>query len=173
MSKYLRRDVAEASKIYQDIKNRAIGHLKKTGAFRKDHVVDELDLIPFADSIRWDYVRDMIRGEAEGLDVIPMADSYFRSRVKVDDAMVRNTSELQQSLPERFIAMGHGKKTAGYALVEPRNGHFIVVVARNKFARATGVKASAERFTSKARQMGCVLPEATETLQVEETRRKA
>jgi hypothetical protein len=175
MTQYLRKAAAEKSDIYRAIKFKAMDYLAEVGAFKKETVMADLRLEIFNDSIRWDYIRDMIQ-EADkeaSVDLIPMAEAYFKFRIQVDDKILRNTPALRQRIPERFIAMGHGKKTAGYVRAIPENGHFVTVVARNKNARAIGVKASATRFTSRARQSGCILPEAAETLQVEETRRKA
>jgi len=160
MSLYLRRSVAEKSKIYQDIKLKAMEYLNSTGSFRKAKVITDLRLEVFEDSIRWDYVRDMIQAESaeDDVDLIPMAEAYFKTRIVVGKQMEKNTPELRLRIPERFIAAGHGKKTAGYVRAIAGNGHFIEVVARNKYAQARGTRASAERFDAKARAVGITMP---------------
>ena len=165
MSTYLRRSVAQQSDIYQSIVNRAAGYLMTHKFFRKSTIVDDLNLAAFADSIRWDYVRDMLQDKYQNVEIIPMAEAYFKLFIEVDGVRQKNTDKLQRRLPERFIASGHGKKATGYVLAVPDNGHFVVRIARTKEAVASGTKKAAERFTHNARRAGVKFPGDAEQIE--------
>ena len=77
---------------------------------------------------------------------IPVAESYFASKIMIDGCRRTTTKPSAGRLPERFVASGHGKKTAGYATVIPQNDHLVLVVARRKDAQAKGSKRVAEKF---------------------------
>jgi len=174
MSTYLRRTVAEQSEIYQDIVDRAAGYLKTHKFFRKSTIVADLNLAAFEGSIRWDYVRDMLQDLYKDVEIIPMAEAFFKSWIHVDGVREQNTPELQKRLPERFIASGHGKKATGYVLAVPDNGHFVVRIARTKGAVASGTQKAAERFVNNARRAGVRFPGDPEEIedQTGETERR-
>jgi hypothetical protein len=162
MSTYLRRTVAEQSKIYQAIKDRAAEYLVLHTCFRKSAVIADLNLEAFADSIRWDYIRDMLQDIHKDVEIIPMAEAFFKGYIEVDGVKRQNTPALQKRLPERFIASGHGKKAAGYVLAVPDNGHFVLKVMSHKNAVATGTRKAADKFTRNARLAGVPMPERIE-----------
>ena len=117
--------MAKKSTIYQAIRDKADEYLKLNYCFRKSAVIADMKLEAFADSIRWDYIRDMLQDINKDVEIIPMAEAFFKTMIEVDGVRRKNTPELQKRLPERFIASGHGKKAAGYVLAVPHNGHFV------------------------------------------------
>jgi hypothetical protein len=155
MLKGLRFSVAEKDATYQAIRDKAILLLKGRNAFRKSAVIEALRLKAFENAIRWDHIRTMIENHFGGVSLIPVAESYFASKIMIDGVQEDNNEALRRRLPERFVASGHGKKTAGYATVIPQNDHLVLVVARRKDAQAKGSKRVAEKFVQDAVGLGC------------------
>jgi hypothetical protein len=158
MSKFLRRSVADKSPIYKAITAEALALLNTSSHFRKDTVITTLGLQAFADAVRWDYVRLMLQDQLGGVELVPVAEAYFQARIEADGKMTKNTEELRKRLPERFVAAGHGKKTAGYVTVVPENEHLVIVVARRKDAQAKGTDRVANKFVRDALGRGCKVP---------------
>lgn len=136
MSKFLRREAAVKCKIHQEVKKAAIEKLGLHGVFEKDEVLDELQYKAVTDAIRWDYIREFIQ-EEQGCELVPLASTYFK----------RHSRAQEIANPSRFIAGGHGKKTAGYAAVEPQNDHLVVAKLKIKHAISKGVSIACESFT--------------------------
>ena len=128
MSKYVRRHAVRECAIHQSVMELATQRLEKDGAFHKAEVIDELGLRVMEDSIRWDYVRDFIQ-EDQGSELVPVAAKYFKQHTK--------NEELAN--PEKFIATGYGKKTAGFVSVIAENDHLTVRRLQQRQALANGV----------------------------------
>ena len=107
MSNYVRREHLEGCKLHREIFVEAHVLLDKHGYFTKQEVIETTKLEGVADGIRWDYVYDSLQKVLEGLELVPVASRFFTHPHSSGDRYV----------PMRFIASGHGKKTAGYALV--------------------------------------------------------
>jgi hypothetical protein len=122
-SSYLRRLAALRCPIHQGIKNEASNLLAHSGCFSKEEVLKALNFEAVSDAIRWDYIREFIQDD-QGCELVPLAASYFTRHPKVEEHVN----------PAKFLAQGHGKKTAGYAAVTGANDH--LVVARISFRRA-------------------------------------
>ena len=128
MSKYMRRSVIRECAIHQSIMDRASEGLETNGSFRKVTVLEELGLKTVEDSIRWDYIRDFIQ-EDQDCELVPVAEKYFKQH-KMSEELVN---------PERFIATGNGKKTAGFVSVVAETDHLTVRRLEQRRALANGV----------------------------------
>jgi len=152
MSKYIRREAVRACAIHQSVMDRAADDLEKSGAFRKEDVIDALGLRVMEDSIRWDYIRDFLQ-EDQGCELVPVAKSYFKAHLKIDE----------QANPEKFIATGYGKKTAGFISVIAKNDHLTVRRLQQRQALANGVGKAfrnyAEAVQEKRITLGVVTPQ--------------
>ena len=138
MSKFLRREAAVKCKIHTDVKEAAVQKLRLHGVFEKEEILDELRYKAVTDAIRWDYIREFIQ-EEQGCELVPLASTYFK----------RHSRAQEIANPSRFIAGGHGKKTAGYAAVEPQNAHLVVAKLKIKHAISQGVSSACRTFTDK------------------------
>lgn len=141
MSKYLRKEKARGSPIYMSILDKCADELALHGVFRKDKVLDELALDTVSDAIRWDYIREFLEDE-QGCEMVPLAEAYFK----------RHGSNEERINPQKFIAMGHGKKTAGYASVSHENDHLFIARIEHKRMMSNGVGKAFEEFASRVAQ---------------------
>jgi len=132
MSKWLRREQAKACPFHKAILEESAARLAHAGDFKKDEVLKALNFMTIQDAIRWDYIREFLE-EAQKCELVPVSLAYFK----------RHKREEEFLNPERFIAIGHGKKTQGYAAVIPENDH--LVVRRIKY-RKMMVNGTAEAF---------------------------
>jgi hypothetical protein len=98
------------------------------GVFEKDAILDQLNLKAMSDAIRWDYIRDFLQ-EEQGCELVPLASVYFKRHQRHDE--IAN--------PSRYIAGGHGKKTAGYAAITSNNDHLVVAKIKIRHAISNGV----------------------------------
>jgi hypothetical protein len=128
MLKYLRKEVARSCPIHTAVADKAAAALADKGVFSKDAIIDTLNFGAIIDSIRWDYIREFIE-EDQKCDLVPLAQTYFKRHPKVEERVN----------PERFLAMGHGKKTFGYAAVVPQNDHLVIARIEQRKAVANGV----------------------------------
>jgi hypothetical protein len=142
MTKYLRYEAALDSPVYQQIAEEAYRRLLAVGSFEKDEVLKETRHLIFKDAIHWEFIKRMLesRDAAHDVELIPVAASYFK----------RHADEQEVTFPERFVATGHGKKTAGYVLATAENGHFVTYNLKTKKNRAVGIAKKANRL----RQVG-------------------
>ncbi|MGB1066181.1 MAG: hypothetical protein ACPGZR_09310 [Paracoccaceae bacterium] len=128
MSKHLRREAARSCPIHQTIMETAADQLSLHGVFEKDAILDQLNLKAMSDAIRWDYIRDFLQQEQK-CELVPLASVYFKRHQMHDE--IAN--------PSRYIAGGHGKKTAGYAAITSNNDHLVVAKIKIKHAISNGV----------------------------------
>lgn len=128
MSKYLRREKARECPIHMMVTDEAAKHLELHGVFEKQSILDDLNLAAMTDAIRWDYVREFLE-EEQGCELVPLAASYFK----------RHKKEEERVNPQRFIALGHGKKTMGFAAVVPEHDHLVVARLQHRKSMANGV----------------------------------
>ena len=149
MSRYMRREVIRECAIHQSIMDLASEGLATNGSFRKVSVIEALGLRAVEDSIRWDYIRDFLQ-EDQDCELVPVAERYFK----------RHSISEEQINPEKFIATGHGKKTAGFVSVIAETDHLTVRRLRQRQALANGVgkafRTYAEAVQSKRIALGVV-----------------
>src|ERR1019366_7696163 len=139
--KFLTYKKACSSPLYIAVRDRCVDILtdpKGPSSFQKDAVLVYLqyDAIEF----RWDHIRHMIEAPKEegGYDceLIPLASSYFKRWDK---------DHPPASFPGRYMALGSGKRTVGYASAVRENGHFVFKVLEQKRSVAKGCVASHDK----------------------------
>jgi hypothetical protein len=153
---YLRRAAAVACPIHRMIKDEAIQRLAHSGIFNKEEVLLALRFQAVSDSIRWDYIREFIQ-EDQGCELVPLAASYFTRHPRAEEHV--NTG--------KFLAQGHGKKTAGYASVIQATDHLVVARIQYRESRKNGVVekfAAYKKAVEKRRQDYLPEPEPEPTL---------
>jgi hypothetical protein len=146
MTKWLRFEIALKSPYYTVIKDACIVRLEEWGKFSKRQVMEATGFDVFDDSvIRWDYIKLMIDKE-KGTELVPMVQSFFNATATERGREAGLTREQEErEFPGRFIAQGHGKKCAGYALMEERNGHFVLRYLTYKRSKAGGAIKAANK----------------------------
>jgi hypothetical protein len=112
-SKFLRREAAIECPVHTLIRAKAAEFLELRGAFSREEVLEATRLQAMAESIRWDYVREFIEKE-QGCELIPVSALFFKSPHSKD----RKDSPIKIK-PEKYLALGNGKRTAGYAVRLP------------------------------------------------------
>ena len=135
MSKWLRRGKAKACPIHMAVSDEASKQLQLHGVFEKASILDDLNLSAVSDAIRWDYIREFLQDE-QGCELVPLAASYFK----------RHKRGEEQVNPAKFIALGYGKKTMGFAAVMPENDHLVVARIKSRKAMANGVGAAFQGY---------------------------
>jgi len=150
-AKYLRRDKARACPVHVPILRLCSKKLGENGFFEKDDVIGELRYEAVEDSIRWDYIAGFLREEL-GIELVPLASRFFKQHDRAERVVA----------PERFIASGHGKKTAGYAHVALDDGRLALRVLKWKTAQANGSLRS-QRNLLKAIDKEGLLPQGLST----------
>jgi len=128
-SRYLRRESARKCPAHQAILEEALDQLAEYGYFSKDDIVTAAGFpTQLSDSyLRWDYIIEFLKEDGD-CELIPLAARFWK--------MKPNQRMLE---PEKAIAGGHGKKTAGYALVSVDNGALAVKRLAHKRSLANGV----------------------------------
>src|SRR6478736_782533 len=134
-STYIQRKTALACPVHMAIKQAAVERLTDKGVFSKEKVLEETNMLAMAEAIRWDYVREFIE-EEHGCELMPLAASYFKRHQKEDEHIK----------PEKYLAQGHGKKTAGYAAVTNANDHLVICRIKYRAAVANGTVKAAQVF---------------------------
>ena len=133
--KYLRREVARSCPIHSVVLDKCSDALADFGVFEKKDIIDGLNFSAIEGAIRWDYISEFL-AEDQGIELVPLAQRYFTRHPKAERAVA----------PEKFIAMGHGKKTMGYACVELEGGVFAVKRLQTKKALSNGVGKAVSAF---------------------------
>lgn len=159
MSKFLRREVARACPVHTAVLATAVDDLAKFGAFSKTDILQRLRLTAMEDSIRWDYIRGFIEAE-HGETLMALAAAYFK----------RHKTQEEEVNPAKFMALGHGKKTEGFAVVSEKNGHFVLRLLASKQTLKNGVAKAFDAYVSAVNaKTGLLTPEdATPELTHEE-----
>ena len=134
-AKYLRRETAIECPVHTMVKEAAAGLLELHGSFEKKDVLERCSMMAMSEAIRWDYIREFLQDE-QGCELVPLASVYFK----------RHKYQEELTDPQRFLAQGHGKKTAGYAAVTMENDHLIVRRLQQRKAMANGAGKAFMKF---------------------------
>lgn len=132
MSRFLRREKARVCPVHQAVLELAAEQLEIHGVFSKEDVLERSKMTAVADSIRWDYIIEWLR-EEQGVELVPVRDAFFR----------RHSQEKLRRMPEKFLAAGHGIRTAGWASVSHGPNAPLVIhrlEQRQAMANGTGKK---------------------------------
>lgn len=127
-TKWLHKTTARKCPVHQAVTERAGALLARNGCFRKDKVLSDINLSTMAESIRWDYIRLFLE-EDQGCELVPVAETYFKKHTMAEEFLS----------PEKFIASGHGKKTAGFCAVNEYNDHLVICRVKQRKHMANGV----------------------------------
>lgn len=121
-AKFMRKETALACPVHMKIKKLAEEGLMDVGYFEKAEILKDSNLIAMADSIRWDYIREFIEIGETGHDceLIPLSQRFFvwrRTAAEIkEDLIPSNRKKAMEIVPDKFLAGGNGKRTAGYLL---------------------------------------------------------
>jgi hypothetical protein len=121
--------------VHTAIKEECLARLRAVGAFSKDDVLEITRMEAVADSIRWDYLRDLIADELK-TKLLPVAARFFHQKSSKHNP---NGWTLDAN-PGAFLATGWGKKTAGFVSVELKNGALVIKNFQDVVARARGAR---------------------------------
>lgn len=170
MTKYMRIEDAKSSKVYIDLKDLIVDRLINLGYFSKEDVLTASGYMAVSDSIRWDYLRRMIE-EEHHTELIPLSAKFFGKTLVVDGRRRRlgdlhgsQHRQLEIQFPEQMIATGYGQRTAGFAMADQRNGHFIVQLLQIKRGRVRGAVNALNRTVEIAARANIKKIDAPESL---------
>lgn len=115
--KYTRKLAARQCEIHSKIYYMAFDFLCDQDFYSEDKIVEKLELKIFQNAIRWDYIGEFLK-EDMGEDLIPIVASFFKEIEKdKEKAIIQFNKD-----PGKYIAVGNGKKTKGYARICSKTG---------------------------------------------------
>lgn len=135
MNKWLRKEKAVVCPIHKMVQAEASNRLAHSGDFSKEEILEALNLEAIEEAIRWDYIREFLETD-HGCELLPVSAAYFKRHQKRDE----------QINPSRYIATGHGKKTAGFAAIIAKNEHLIVERVKQRKKVANGVAEALRKY---------------------------
>lgn len=164
MTAFIRKVTALKCPVHLAIVDIAQDSLVQSGYFNKDEVLRKSGFTAMSESIRWDYIIEFIKNGiliqedlngdrfavlgVDGDELIPLAQAFWNKQRKGNTPA--SSPENRKLFPQKYIAMGHGKKTAGYALVNFEGGHMALRTLKQKEAMKNGV---AEAFQNYAEEL--------------------
>jgi protein involved in sex pheromone biosynthesis len=141
MSKFLRREKARGCPVHQVVLETAGAMLELHGVFSKEEVLEDTKMAAMGDAIRWDYVIEWLRDE-QGVELVPVREAFFK----------RHSRERLERMPEKFLAAGHGVRTAGWASVSHGpNAPLVVKRLEQRKAMANGTGKKFHEFVASVR----------------------
>ena len=127
------RKDARKCPVHQAIYDVATHLLADRGYFSKEEVLvtSEGDFSYIEEAINWDGLRTWIEDEDGGqnCELMALSNRFFTHR----------TEEAMANMPVKFLAIGGGKRTAGYGLFGCGNGHLAVRLLQHKNKVCKGV----------------------------------
>jgi hypothetical protein len=103
------------------------------------------------DSINWDGIRKLLESKAgANTELMALAARFFKSH-KAEDL---------QNMPEKFLAMGYGKRTAGFGMFGCGGGHLALRVLKQRRRVAKGVASRVTDGYKAAEKVAGMDPEA-------------
>ena len=106
---------ARSCKVHKAVYDAAVTRLQSHGAFSRKEVLADTDYEGVADSVRWDYIVEFICADY-GIEMVSLSDNYFKRHRRLEE----------QVNPAKYLALGHGKKTAGYGIVTMAHAHLVI-----------------------------------------------
>ena len=187
MKTYIKYSTALKCGMHRAVVARAIEDLENVGVFRKSRVLARAKAEAVVDGINWEFIKRMIEEEDKmgKYCLIPLAESFWKTprrkqvckdegkefteaQVEADYKMqVQEDVHNRAKNPGKFIASGHGKKTAGYGLITKDNGAISIAYLERKNKVAVGTeKACVEAMKTAAKHCQDLLdtPEAKKKL---------
>jgi hypothetical protein len=120
-------------------------HLKGTGCFSKEEVITETNMAGVENAIRWDYIREFLSTELGPL--VPVVSRFFKTRPGYSHALN----------PEKFVAQGYGKKTAGFALVRDETVELATSYLINRVVVADKTVVAADQLKGEFKAVGVLI----------------
>ena len=153
----LTREKARGCPVHSALFDRALDLLEDNGYFSKDEVTDACHFEAIADSIRWDYIKERIE-ETHGVNLLPVCSRFFRTHVEGKDGGRIRTADERKVSPGKYLAGGHGKKTAGYCNVTLDDGKLAIKKLMNAQGLRNGVSKAFKTYLEEYQKRGVVLP---------------
>jgi hypothetical protein len=160
MGAFIKKSTALKCPVHLAVVDKAQDALMGNGYFNKERILERTGMIAMQESIRWDYIADFIKagiaikkddnGEqyadltVDGCELVPLAQSFWNKKPKGD--VPASTAITRMKFPEKYIAMGHGKKTAGYALVDFEDGVMALRQLDHKEAMSNGTAKAFKKY---------------------------
>lgn len=157
MGAFIKKATALKCPIHRAVMDKVREELASTGCFHKADIIDELQYNAIEGSIRWDYVREIIQDEQK-CELIPLAEAFFK----------RHKPGEMEAVPHRFVALGHGKKTAGYANISGANGALVICVLKQKSATRDGMVKSVNKMVASCKEKGVAIAQQAPAAQLED-----
>lgn len=141
MTKFLRREKARGCPVHQVVLEAAGTMLELHGVFSKEEVLESTKMIAMGEAIRWDYVTEWLR-EEQGVELVPVREAFFK----------RHSKGRLERMPEKFLAAGHGVRTAGWASVSHGpNAPLVLRRLEQRKAMANGTGKKFHEFVNSVR----------------------
>lgn len=137
---YIKKVTARRCPVHQALLELATDELADVGYFNKETLLEKSRMSAMASAVRWDYIADFIK-EDGACELIPLAPRFWK--MSPEDRLMK---------PEKALAGGHGKKTAGYALVTEEHAALAVKQLSRKRQLANGVGKAFRRFADELEQ---------------------
>lgn len=157
-NRWMRKDEALNSAPYQALIKEGTALLKTQGYFSKDQVLEGSGMVTVGDSIRWDYLREFLE-DASGVHLLCVSRGFFDKYVvdRKGKKVKRNgkpltTAEHRRENPGHYLALGHGKKTFGFALMKTDGGVLAIKVLGVKNKIANGTRVAADNYKAEVKQ---------------------
>jgi len=139
---YARREKVRLCVIHQALHQAGLTRFGADGFFAHDDVMDDAGFHGISkDSIRWDYLREWWQ-EVVGFELVPLSKEWFMS-VRARKAKGIPPPEIA---PQKYVAIGNGKATVGYASVALCEGKLAICKFQQKVAVATGTQNAVEKY---------------------------
>lgn len=144
---YIKKITARRCPVHQTILELASDELADVGYFNKEQLLERARMSAMSSAIRWDYIADFIKEDGR-CELIPLAPRFWK--MSPEDRMIK---------PEKALAGGHGKKTAGYALVSVEHSALAIKQLARKRGLANGVGKAFRRFADELESQDELLTE--------------
>lgn len=149
------RKAARECPVHNAIYSHAVDLLSERGYFSKEEamVTPDGNFSYIEDAVNWEALREWIEDSEDGQDceLMALAARFF-------DANQR-TPENLANMPVKFLAVGGGKRTAGYGLFGCGGGHLAIRLLQHKNKVAKGVVTSLNDDYVEAEEMSHNNPE--------------
>ena len=150
VSKWMPYEAVKECEIHMKLKREAEEWLDAFGFFEVEEVIEKTGFKLVSPAVRWDYIVRWIE-EGQPYFLIPVAASFF-PKTRKEKAFKRENEPT--AVPEKYIATGYGKRTAGYVAGNRDNEHFVRYQIKTNANRGKGKMAKTLERARKADNQG-------------------
>ncbi len=185
---YITRSEAMADLVHRMFHDEAYEQLHRNGSYSIEGVLKAIGIsVALASSIRADYVNEWLADplvpkklvnpvpgndgshlpdKDPSMELVPVVERFFDMNLRKYRVKGSRTAQYYDPHrdPEKFIAHGYGKRTAGFAKGEDRNGKIMLRRLEQLEAVRGGVNESVDAFRSSAEVEGLLPPVSTGNL---------